>query len=163
MAEEPHLGTLHPGRALGVVLYLLLAVALAVALLGDRLGLPAALRDAAPVAFGLFLVIFALYRFTLIRAGRYPFGRALYQVGAGVMLLAVLFHRAPPAAPAQAEDLSALLESGDPLVRRLSCELARYRPGGAAVRERVKAHAEGDAEAPVREECRRSLQALAGP
>jgi len=161
MAEQPHLGSYQPGRALGVVFYLLLAVALVVALIGDRLSwLPPAWRAVAPAAFGLFLVLFAVYRFVLIRAGRYPFGRAMYQVLMGVLFLVVLLSRTPVTPAQTADDLGALLDNGNPLVRRLACEVARYRPEGAKVLPQLRAHAADDVE-PVRNECAKSVQALA--
>ncbi|MBS2029222.1 MAG: hypothetical protein JST54_15070 [Deltaproteobacteria bacterium] len=161
MAEQPHLGSLQPGRALGVVFYLLLAVALVVALIGDRLSwLPPAWRALAPAAFGLFLVLFAVYRYVLIRAGRYPFGRAMYQVLMGVLFLVVLLSRVPLAPVTSGDDLGTLLDNADPLVRRLACEVARYRPDGAKALPQLRAHAADDVES-VRSECAKSVQALA--
>lgn len=158
--QEPHLGKLTPGPALGVVLYALLALSLAISVLGDRASfLPPAWAAAAPIAFGLFLALFVVYRFVLIRAGRYPFGRAFFQVGAGILFLAVLFHRTPAARPSAADDLGALLNAADPTVRRLACEVARYRPNGASALEQLKARAQ-DPDPAVREECGRSVQAL---
>lgn len=162
MAQEPHLGKLHPGPALGVALYVLLAGALAVSLLGERASfLPPAWASLAPIAFGLFLLLFAVYRFVLIRAGRYPFGRAFFQVGAGVLFLAVLLHRGPVPPAAPPDELGALIESPDPVVRRLACEVARYRPGGAAALPHVRAHLQDPVPA-VRAECGRTASALSG-
>lgn len=161
MADAPHLGRLQPGPATGVVLYVLLAASLGVGLLGDRLGfLPPTARNLAPLAFALFVVLFAVYRFMLVRAGRSSFGKALFQVGAGVLFLAVLLSRAPDAVQASAGDLPTLLEASDPTVRRLACELARYRPDGELALEQVRAHAASDPVAAVAEECARSLARL---
>ena len=160
MAEQPHVGKLHPGPVLGVVLYALLAISLAVALLGERAPLlPAPWAAAAPIAFALFLVLFAIYRFALIRAGRYPFGRALFQVGAGLLFLAVLLHRNPPVVSVRADALPQLLASPDALVRRLGCELGRYRPDGAASLPLLREHASRDLPS-VRAECEKTVQAL---
>lgn len=159
-AAPPHLGRLQPGPALGAVLYGLLAISLAVALLGERAPLvPQPWTAAAPIAFALFLALFATYRFVLIRAGRYPFGRALYQVGAGLLFLAVLLHRSPTVVPARSDALPVLLQNADPLVRRLGCELARYRPDGAASLALVRDHAEHD-QPWVREACQATLAAM---
>src|ERR1700722_15472832 len=93
MAESPHLGSMRPGRGLGVLLYLLLGVAAAMALLGagNHLGGVAVDRLGAG-AFGLFLLVFAVYRFMLVRAERYSLGKALYQMGAGGLLLILLVY-----------------------------------------------------------------------
>jgi hypothetical protein len=161
MADAPHLGKFQPGPATGLVLYALLAAALGVGLLGDRLGfLPPTARSLAPLAFGLFLLLFAIYRFMLVRAGRSSFGKALFQVGAGVLFVAVLLARGPAASEAAASDLPTLLDSNDATVRRLACELARYRPDGDTALEHVRAHAAHDPVPRVADECARSLARL---
>ena len=163
MADAPHLGTFRPGPATGLLLYALLAASLGVGLLGDRLGfLPPTAQRLAPLAFGLFLLLFAIYRFMLVRAGRSSFGKALFQVGAGILFVAVLLARGPSSSEAAESDLPTLLDSSDATVRRLACELARYRPDGDAAREQVRAHATHDPVARVADECARTLARLEG-
>jgi hypothetical protein len=164
-AEGPHIGSVRPGPTVGGILYLLLGASAAFALLGDRLTfVPFALQNAAPFIFGIFVVAFAVYRFAVVRAGRYPAAKAYFQVGAGVLLLAVLLTgtwRAPPPAEAgQPVDLLPLLSSADPAVRQLACEAARSRPDGAALVGPLHAR-ENDPSPNVRAECERSLRALA--
>jgi hypothetical protein len=166
MSESPHIGSVKPGPATGAVLYVLLGLAAAIALLGDRLA-PSAVpvQVAAATAFGIFLAALAVYRFALVRAGVYPLGKALYQVGAGVLLLLLLvFGTRGKVAAADGEeasrDLRPLLQNPDPAVRRLACEVARYRPDSAALVPDLQARARGDLVKEVRGECVLTLHSV---
>jgi hypothetical protein len=180
LAEVPHVGGLRAGPLTGFVLYVLLGLAAALALWGDRATfVPAAWHAAAPVAFGLFLAAFSAYRYVLVRANRYPAGKAFFQVGAGVLFITFLLpgargsfvsttltpapsSTAPnsnPAGTAPTEDLTPLLVHQDAAVRRLACEVARSRPDGARWVEALRARQE-DSSAEVRAECAKSLAAL---
>lgn len=116
----------------------------------------------------LFAVSYAAYRIALVRAGRYPAGKALVRIAlvaaavgsaAGIVL-------APPevGAPGEAAvDLSRPLLSADPDVRALAAEVVRHRP-----RRQALAHADrlvellDDPSPEVRKQAHQSLVALAG-
>lgn len=128
---------------------------------------PAAL--AAPAALlGLFAFGYAAYKIALVRAGRYPAGKALVRIAliaavvgsaAGIVLIP------PEVGPAgeAAVDLSRPLLSMDPDVRALAAEMVRFRP-----RRQGLAHAArlvellADPSPEVRRQARQSLVALAG-
>jgi hypothetical protein len=124
---------------------------------------------AVPAALlALFAVGYAAYRIALVRAGRYPAGKALFRIAlmaaavgaaAGIVLV-------PPEAGAPGEssiDLSRPLGSPDPEVRALAAELVRHRP-----RKQALAYADrlvellDDGSPEVRRQARLSLTSLAG-
>jgi hypothetical protein len=96
-----------------------------------RAGLPAGMA-AVPVALlAAFIVGYAIYRFTLVRAGRYPAGKAMMQLALMSLFLALMVRwTAEP--PARVEDrpvdLSRALASNEPMVRALAAEVLRARP-----------------------------------
>ncbi|HEY6098487.1 MAG TPA: HEAT repeat domain-containing protein [Anaeromyxobacter sp.] len=162
-------------RAARWVLFALLLVSVAVTLFGlpemqravaEGRWPPATL--AVPSALlGVFAVGYAAYRLALVRAGRYPAGKALVRIAlvaavvgaaAGIVLIPP-----EPAARGAGVDLGRPLRSSDPDVRGLAAELVRFRPRREAV-----AHAErlvellDDPSAEVRRQARLSLTALAG-
>lgn len=124
---------------------------------------------AVPAALlGLFAVGYAAYRLALVRAGRYPAGKALFRialmaavVGAAAGIVLVPPEAGPPGEAAV--DLSRPLRSSDPEVRALAAELVRHRP-----RRQALAHAErliellDDGSPEVSRQARLSLVALAG-
>lgn len=123
---------------------------------------------AVPVALlGLFAVGYAGYRIVLVRAGRYPAGKALVRIAvmAAVVGAAAGLVLLPPEGPAdRAEiDLAGPLLSANPEVRALAAELVRHRP-----RRQALAHVDRlvdlveDASPEVRRQARRSLTVLAG-
>jgi hypothetical protein len=123
---------------------------------------------AGPAALlGLFAVVYAGYRIALVRAGRYPAGKALVRIAviaAVVGTAAGLVLTPPEGIPAGAAiDLARPLASQDPAVRALAAEVVRYRP-----RRQGLAHAQrliellDDGAPEVRREARLSLTALAG-
>jgi hypothetical protein len=128
---------------------------------------PAAL--AVPAALlGLFAIGYAAYRIALVRAGRYPAGRALVRIavmGAVVGAVAGLV-LVPPDAASPGEGpvrLARPLASENPEVRALAAEVVRSRP-----REEALAAVDrlvdllGDRSPEVRRQARLSLAALAG-
>jgi hypothetical protein len=128
---------------------------------------PAALAIG-PALLLAFLVGFVAYRIALVRAGRYPAGKALVRIAltaalvgavAGLMLLPP-----EPAGPGQGPvDLSRPLLSSSPEVRAIAAELARHRPPeqALAVVDRL-VELVGDRSPEVRRQARLSLAALAG-
>jgi hypothetical protein len=133
---------------------------------GDIAGmaLPAVLRGAAPVVFGIFIVVFAVYRMSLVRAKRYPATTGLFQVGLGALIWVLLLPSTrqkivPPRG--SADDVAALFSSADPRVRALAAEVAGYRTDGAHYASGLIGRL-NDADARVRKRARESLQRLAG-
>jgi hypothetical protein len=121
-----------------------------------------------PALLLLFAIGYAAYRIVLVRAGRYPAGKALVRIAliaavAGVVVGLVL---TPPDARAPGQgpvDLSSALLSSEPDVRALAAEVARQRPRaeGLAAVPRLVALLE-DPSPEVRRQARASLVALAG-
>jgi hypothetical protein len=167
-------GAGNPGlaRALRNVALLLLAVSALLTLAGLpwlRQGvaagrLPRAVLAAPPVLLGLFVLGYAIYRLALVRAGRYPAGKALAQ--AGLMVLAVVLvarMTLEPAALPAAGRLERGLRSGNADLRALAAELARYRPadeGRSLIPRLVELLDDPDVE--VRREAHASLVVLVG-
>ncbi len=126
---------------------------------------PRAVLAFPPALLAVFIGGYAAYRFTLVRAGRYPPGKALAQVG--LMVLALLLGAGValdpgPLAP-QGGRLERGLRSRSPDVRALAAELARYR---AADRVRplvpLLVRLLDDPDAEVRREAHTSLVAITG-
>jgi hypothetical protein len=115
-----------------------------------------------------FLVGFVAYRLVLVRAGRYPAGKALVRIALTAAVVGavagILRLPAGPADPGQSPvDLSRALLSSHPEVRAMAAELVRHRPA-----EQALACADrlvdllGDRSPEVRRQARLSLAALAG-
>jgi hypothetical protein len=164
-ANEPHLGSYKLSRSLGLawLLYALLTLAAALALLGSTRPdlVPKAVGAAAPFSFGGFLLLFAIYRFALVRAGRYPPFRAFFQVGAGLLFILMLLPGTASRFGGQPRALTDLMADSDPEIRALACEAARNRPVGRALALALAARLDDPAPT-VREQATRSLAALAG-
>lgn len=119
------------------------------------------------VLLGLFAVGYAGYRIVLVRAGRYPAGKALVRIAvmAAVVGAAAGLVLLPPDGQASGGDLDLAgpLLSSNPEVRALAAEMVRYRP-----RRQALAHVDrlvdllDDASPDVRRQARRSLTVLAG-
>lgn len=157
------------------VLFALLLVSAAVTLFGlpeMRRAVAEGRWPPATLAFpaallALFVVVYAAYRIALVRAGRYPAGKALVRIAviaAAVGAAAGLVLTQPEeVVPGAAVDLSGPLLSADPAVRALAAEVVRHRP-----RRQGLAHAQrlvellDDGSADVRRQARLSLTALAG-
>ena len=92
--------------------------------------LPRWTQVVAPTLFAVFLAIFTVYRFALVRAKKYPAAVGLFQVGLGALIWVLLLpssrHRIAEPSGA-ADDIPALLSSPDPRVRALATEVAGYR------------------------------------
>jgi len=126
-------------------------------------GLPHWTQRVAPMLFAIFLVVFAIYRFALVRAKRYPAATGLFQVGLGALIWVMLLPgtRQKMAPPYEADEVPALLSSADPRVRALAAEVAGYRADGsrhaAALIDRLD-----DADPRVRDRAHASLVKLFG-
>lgn len=119
-----------------------------------------------PTFLALFIVGYGVYRFALVRAGRYPAGKALVQLGLMVLVLGVVASVAlehVPGAGERRDRLERALRAGDPEVRAMAAELVRYRPPEVA-RPLVPRLIEllGDPSPLVRREAHATLAALAG-
>jgi hypothetical protein len=91
--------------------------------------LPRAVLAAPPVLLGLFVAGYASYRLALVRAGRYPPGKALALVGLMVLAVVLVARMAlEPATLPVAGRLERGLRSRNADLRALAAELARYRP-----------------------------------
>jgi hypothetical protein len=127
------------------------------------LALPSVLRGAAPAVFGVFIVVFAFYRFSLVRAKQYPAMTGLFQVGLTALIWVLLLPstRQKIVPHRSADDVPGLLSSADPRVRALAAEVAGYRPEGsryaAGLIDRLN-----DADGRVRRRAHESLTRLAG-
>lgn len=128
---------------------------------------PGAALAIPPVLLALFVLGFGGYRLTLVRAGRYPAGKALVQLGLMVLVLAVIvgiaLDRPRPAAGDAPVELARVLASSDPDTRALAAEAVRHRPRAVALAEVPRLVALLDDPAPeVRRQAHASLAALAG-
>ncbi len=126
--------------------------------------LPPWTQSVAPTLFGIFLAIFAVYRFALMRAKKYPAATGLFQVGLGALIWVLLLPStrqriAPP--PATGDELPALMESADPRVRAIAVELAGFRGDGGRYAAQMIARL-ADADPVVRERAHAALVRLAG-
>lgn len=119
----------------------------------------------APALFGIFLVVFSVYRLALVRARRYPAATGLFQIGLGALVWALLLpgvrQNLARGAPGQEDPVPELLASGDARVRAAAAELAGLRDGGQryapALLERLE-----DPDPTVRSAARTALSHLAG-
>ncbi len=126
--------------------------------------LPRWTQSVAPTLFAVFLLIFAVYRFALMRAKKYPAATGLFQVGLGALIWVLLLPStrqkiAPP--PAAADEVPALMASPDPRVRAVAVEVAGYRGDGTRYAPELIDRLE-DADAAVRERAHGALVRLAG-
>ncbi|HMC35788.1 MAG TPA: HEAT repeat domain-containing protein [Myxococcales bacterium] len=126
--------------------------------------LPYWTRSVAPTIFGIFLAIFTVYRFALMRAKKYPAATGLFQVGLGALIWVLLLPSTrqkirPPSAPV--DEVPALMASPDPRVRALAVEVAGYRRDGARYAAEMIDRLD-DADPAVRERAHAALVRLAG-
>ena len=132
---------------------------------GDVFGtrLPGWTQVAAPALFGIFLVVFAVYRVALIRGGRYPAAVGLFQIGLGALIWVLLLPgtRSRISESGQSDDVAALMTASDPRVRALAAEVAGTRADGSRYAEAlIDRLSDGDVR--VRETSRRSLVRIIG-
>jgi hypothetical protein len=126
--------------------------------------LPGWTQSVAPTIFGIFLAIFTVYRFALMRAKKYPAAMGLFQVGLGALIWVLLLpstrHKIAPQG-ALTDDVPALMASPDPRVRALAVEVAGYR-GDAARYAAELIDRLDDADGSVRERAHAALVRLSG-
>ncbi|MBK7863317.1 MAG: hypothetical protein IPJ65_32900 [Archangiaceae bacterium] len=132
---------------LALVLYALLVISGAAALWAQRnpTGVPVAVARAAPWVFLGFAVGFAVYRFALVTSRHYSAFKAFFQIAVAFAVFFLLLNpgagpvSTDPPRPANAEvsDLPGLMADGDPRVRMLAAEVARYRTAGPEVSHAV--------------------------
>jgi multisubunit Na+/H+ antiporter MnhC subunit len=161
-------------RLLLYLLYVLLILAAGVAIWGapaletaSREGTSSPVALVAATLLTAFVVAFALYRFQMVRAGRYHAGKAFVQVGFGILLLLVVlpgpFERLRRSAPAPPVDLTRQLASADAEARAMAAELTRHRKPQDAKRYVPRlVDLLSDPSAEVRRQARASLVDLAG-
>ena len=91
--------------------------------------LPRWTQSVAPTIFAVFLAIFTVYRFALMRAKKYPVAIGLFQVGLGALIWVLLLPstRQKIAPPSAADEVPVLMASPDSRVRALAVEVAGYR------------------------------------
>lgn len=159
-------------RALRWVLFAVLLVAAAWTLLFepgvDPSGRAArALGLAAAGLLAAFAVGFAAYRYVLVRAGRYPAGKAFVQVGlvaaVAAMVIGSSLERRREIAPAGPVDLLRALASPEPDARAMAAELLRHRDREVGLRHVPRLiELLDDRSAEVRRQAHATLVALAG-
>ena len=155
---------------IAVFLFLLVSAG-TVFLLGDRIwlavelgSLPAWVGFVAPIGFTVFVFFFLLDRIFQVKQGRYPMIRAFIQVVLSLIFLVIIWPQQTKAFQMhQHLDLSdvglmELLNSRDPRVRALSCEVISYRKVGNS--EVLAKHAKNDISAEVRRVCSKALEQL---
>lgn len=132
-----------------------------------RAGLPAGMA-AVPVALlAAFIVGYAIYRFTLVRAGRYPAGKAMMQLALMSLFLALMVRWTAEPPPVRVEDrpvdLSRALASNEPVVRALAAEVLRARPREETLAQGARLVALlDDPSSEVRRQAHATLVALVG-
>ncbi|MGZ6081080.1 MAG: HEAT repeat domain-containing protein [Myxococcaceae bacterium] len=157
------MGGLRLGPGLGVALYVLLVASAGLAFFGRRYPgrLPVPLETVTPWVFAVFIACFAVYRFGLANARKYPASKAFFQVGLAVVVFLLLLpsSRAPyvPAGTA----LGQALADPDPRLRALAAEVARYRPDGRGYVPTL-VQALSDPDPTVRAQAHASLVSLTG-
>jgi energy-coupling factor transporter transmembrane protein EcfT len=125
--------------------------------------LPRWARSAAPVLFGIFLVVFSVYRLALMRAKKYPAATGFFQIGLGALIWVMLLPgtRQAIVPPEPTDEVRALMSAPDPRVRALAAEVAGTRPDGtryaAQLIERL-----ADPDVRVQRAARAALVRLAG-
>ena len=129
--------------------------------------MPAWASGLAPLLFGLFLAIFAIYRVALVRARRYPAAVGLFQIGLGALVFVLLLpgirrELSEQSAPTGIDELSPLLGAADPRVRALAAEVAGTRKGGQRWAAQLIDRLEEDSDPRVRAAARSALVRLFG-
>jgi hypothetical protein len=146
-----------------MALYTLLVATAGLAFFGRNFPgrLPEWIERLTPFVFAAFIVCFAVYRFGLANARKYPASKAFFQVGLAVVVFLLLLPsgRAPYAVTGTGLD-EALVDP-NPRTRALAAELARYRPEGAHYVAALVA-ALSDPDLTVRTQAHASLVRLTG-
>lgn len=155
------------------LLYVALVVSAAVALFGrDEIQARVLAGSLVPewrfvpgAVFGGTLLLYAVDRVLLVQRGRFPYGKAFYQLAFGLVLLGMHFqgalmdYRAGTEAHASA-GLAALLQHEEPGVRAMAAELAGYRGGREHAGALVALLSDGNAA--VQAAAQGALERLAG-
>jgi hypothetical protein len=118
-----------------------------------------------PGLLALFICGYAVYRLALARAGRYPAGKALAQLGLMLLALGVVTGVALDLRPAKVREnpLAHALRSTDPDTRAMAAELVRHRPAEVALPLLPRLiDLQDDAEPLVRHQAYLSLVAVLG-
>ena len=126
--------------------------------------LPRWTQSVAPTLFGIFLAIFAVYRFALMRAKKYPVATGLFQVGLGALIWVLLLpstrQKIAPPPSAAVDEVPALMASPDPRVRALAVEVAGHRRDPRYVADLIDRL--DDADPAVRDRAHAALARMAG-
>ena len=160
-------------RVLRLVVYALLLVsAVAAFLLADNLWalvrdgtLPELAALAAPMAFTVFVIAYAIDRYLQVTRHSFPFARAAFQVGLAVIFLVLLWPRYTEElretreARRGRDPVLNLLEYHDDTVRAAACELIGLRRQLDGY-DAVKRAGTGDRSPMVRAACTRAAAAL---
>lgn len=162
--QPPRLAGIQAGPALAGVLYLLLVGSAVLALWVRQVpgALPPYLEVAAPWVFLVFAGCFAVYRFALVRARKYPAFKALFQIAAAAIFFLLLL----PGSRRTYQDpdrdaLMELMRDQSAEVRAVAAEVARHRPQAAKYGPSLVRALE-DPDPIVREQAHRSLVAISG-
>ena len=120
------------GPGLGVALYVLLVASAGLAFFGRSFPgrLPIAIERLTPWVFAAFILCFAVYRFGLASARKYPASKAFFQVGLAVAVFLLLLPSTRATYVPAGTALGQALVDPDPRLRALAAEVARYRPEG---------------------------------
>lgn len=162
--QAPQLAGIRLGPGPGLVLYTLLVGAAGLAFFGKEFPgrLPEAVQRLTPFVFGLFVALFAAYRFVLVRNRKYPSFKAFYQVGLAVVVFLLLLPSARASYGRRPDPgLGAELHDSNPTVRALAAEVVRHRPDAARYAADLVTALE-DQDPAVRLQAHRSLVQIAG-
>jgi hypothetical protein len=125
--------------------------------------LPRWTQVVAPTLFALFLAIFTVYRFALMRAKKYPAATGMFQIGLGALIWVLLLpstrQRIAPLGGA-ADEVPTMMTAPDPRVRALAVEVAGYRGDVKYVRGLIDRL--DDADERVRSRAHAALVRMAG-
>ncbi len=161
-------------RAVRILVYVVLAATVLTSFLTTgplwdrvRLGeLPLWLPFVAPVLFTVFVVVFSLDRYILVRRRDYPVARAMLQLGLAVVFLAFLWpqqarelraaHEIPPL-----RDALELLAHRQPSVRALACAVLAQEGSAQESRAEIETLLARETDPRVRNRCEAALRALA--
>ncbi len=109
--------------------------------------------------FGLFVVAFGIYRFLVVKAGRYNAAKAFVQVGLSALVLMLLLPsnlaRYRAVEPGPQVELMPLLSSTDPKVRAAACEALAARRRDGRAHEVARTLSNEDPDPRVRAACSR--------
>ncbi len=116
--------------------------------------------------FTLFVVVYTIDRWLLVRRRHFPPLRAFFQIALAVVFLALLWPKQATRLrqertdrPERASSIVVLLHHKDPMVRAAACELVGYRYQ-LELREDLEKLAAGDASSLVRASCSTAIERL---